>query len=351
METDCLNTDTDEMFGECRMNDRCMIIAEAGVNHNGDVNLALKLCDAAKDAGADVVKFQTWKTENLLTRNVAQAEYQSQNTGKYESQFDMLKKLELSYEDFKIIKQHCDEIGITFSSTADEPESLDFLVDLGIPFIKVGSGDIGNVSYLRYIGSKRLPIILSTGMSTLADVDISINALKEGGATDITILHCTTNYPCPYDDVNLRAMITLRDAFHLPVGYSDHTIGREVAVAAVALGAKIVEKHFTLDCNMDGPDHAASTEPHDFKALVDAIRTTEACLGTGVKEPTSAEKKIASVVTKRLVAKRPIIQGESFTEENIFVKRNDVGALARYWDFAIGKKATKDYFQDEGIQF
>ena len=169
--------------------EKCLIIAEAGVNHNGRLELALKLCDAAKEAGSDVVKFQTWKTENLLTRNVEQAEYQTQNTGKQESQFDMLKKLELSYDDFRIIKKHCDEIGILFSSTADEPESLDFLVDLGIPFIKVGSGDIGNVSYLRYMGSKGLPVILSTGMSTLADVDISINALKEGGATDITVLH------------------------------------------------------------------------------------------------------------------------------------------------------------------
>ncbi len=331
--------------------DKCLIIAEAGVNHNGRLDLAIQLCNAAKEAGADVVKFQTWKTENLLTRNVEQAEYQTQNTGKQESQFDMLKKLELSYEDFRKIKQHCDEIGILFSSTADEPESLDFLVDLGIPFIKVGSGDIGNVSFLRYMGSKGLPVILSTGMSTLADVDISINALKEGGATDITVLHCTTNYPCPYEDVNLRAMLTLRDAFHLPVGYSDHTIGREVAVSAVALGAKIVEKHFTLDCQSDGPDHAASTEPQDFAAMVKAIRTVEACLGTGIKEPTSAEKKISKVVTKRVVARIPIKLGEKITEKNICVKRNDIGIVARYWDLVIGRKATKNYLEDEGIQF
>ncbi len=331
--------------------DNCLIIAEAGVNHNGRLDLALQLCDAAKEAGADVVKFQTWKTENLLTRNVEQAEYQAQNTGKQESQFDMLKKLELSYEDFRKIKQHCDEIGLLFSSTADEPESLDFLVELGIPFIKVGSGDIGNISYLRYIGSKGLPVILSTGMSTLADVDISINALKEGGATDITVLHCTTNYPCPYEDVNLRAMLTLRDAFHYPVGYSDHTIGKEVAVSAVALGAAIIEKHFTLDCKMDGPDHAASTEPKDFAALVKAIRTVEASLGTGIKEPTCAEKEISKVVTKRIVARQPIKKGEAFTEENICVKRNDVGVLAKHWDIILGRKATKDYLEDEGILF
>ena len=331
--------------------EKCLIIAEAGVNHNGRLDLAMQLCDAAKEAGADVVKFQTWKTENLLTRNVEQAEYQAHNTGKQESQYDMLKKLELSYEDFRKIKQHCDEIGILFSSTADEPESLDFLVELGIPFIKVGSGDIGNISYLRYIGSKKLPVILSTGMSTLADVDISINTLKEVGAKDISVLHCTTNYPCSYEDVNLRAMLTLRDAFHLPVGYSDHTIGREVAVSAVTMGATIIEKHFTLDCQMDGPDHAASTEPQDFAALVKAIRTVEACLGTGVKEPTIAEKKISQVVTKRIVARTPIKKGEVFTKENICVKRNDRGVLARHWDLVMGKEATKDYLEDEGIQF
>ena len=255
------------------MNGKCLIIAEAGVNHNGRLDLALKLCDEAKKVGADVVKFQTWKTENLITRDVEQAEYQKNNTGNVETQFEMLKKLELSYNDFKIIKKYCDKIGILFSSTADEPESLEFLLTLGIPFIKVGSGDIGNVSFLRYIGSKKKPVILSTGMSSLADVEISINALREGGTTDITVLHCTTNYPCPYNEVNLRAMITLKEAFHLPIGYSDHTVGREVAVAAVALGAKIVEKHFTLSSSMQGPDHAASTDPKEFTSLVNAKTT------------------------------------------------------------------------------
>lgn len=330
--------------------DKCLIIAEAGVNHNGRLDLALKLCDAAKEAGADVVKFQTWKTENLITQNVDQAEYQIQNTGKQESQFDMLKKLELPYDAFKAIKKHCDEIGIIFASTADEPESLDFLVSEGIPFIKVGSGDIGNVSFLRYIGNKGLPVILSTGMSSISEVDISINALKDGGATDITVLHCTTNYPCPYEDVNLKAMLTLRDAFHLPVGYSDHTIGREVSISAVALGASVIEKHFTLDCNMEGPDHAASTEPEEFAALVKAIRNVENCLGTGIKEPTKSEKEISKVVRKRIVAKNKICKGNLFTEENICVKRNDIGMIAPYWDFVVGREATKDYLEDTGIQ-
>ncbi len=328
---------------------KCMIIAEAGVNHNGRLDLALKLCDAAKTSGADVVKFQTWKTENLITQNVDQADYQKNNTGKTESQFDMLKKLELSYSDFKVIKQHCDEIGILFASTADEQESLDFLVDLGIPFIKVGSGDIGNVSFLRYIGSKHKPVILSTGMSTLEDVSFSIDALRQGGAEDITLLHCTTNYPCPYEDVNLRAMLTLRDTFNLPIGYSDHTIGRDIAVAAVSLGATIIEKHFTLDCKMEGPDHLASTEPKNFADLVNGIRIVENGLGTGIKAPTSAEKQISKVVTKRIVAKREIKKGEQFTLDNLCVKRNDFGALARNWDTVLGQIALKDYIIDEGI--
>ncbi len=329
--------------------DKCLIIAEAGVNHNGKLDLALRLCDAAKEAGADVVKFQTWKTENLITRNVDQADYQKNNTGKTESQFDMLKKLELSHSDFKVIKQHCDKIGILFASTADEPESLDFLIDLGIPFIKVGSGDIGNVSFLRYIGSKHKPVILSTGMSNLDDVEFSIKALRQGGAEDITLLHCTTNYPCPYEDVNLRAMLTLKDTFNLPIGYSDHTIGRDIAVAAVSLGATIIEKHFTLDCQMEGPDHLASTEPKDFADLVNGIRIVENGLGTGIKEPTYAEKQISKVVTKRIVAKREIKKGEPFTLDNLCVKRNNIGMLAKKWDTVFGQIAQKDYIIDEGI--
>ena len=329
---------------------KCMIIAEAGVNHNGKLDLALKLCEAAKKAGADVVKFQTWKTESIITHHVDQAEYQKKNTGKHESQFDMLKRLELSYEDFRKIKAYCDDIGILFSSTADEEESLDFLIDLGIPFIKIGSGDIGNISFLRYVGSKKKPVILSTGMSTLADVDLSIRALKEGGAEDITVLHCTTSYPCPYEGVNLKAMLTLRDAFHLPVGYSDHTLGREVAVSAVALGAVVVEKHFTLDSGMEGPDHVASTEPKDFAELVTAIRTVEACLGNGIKEATVSEKEIARVVTKRIVANCTIHTGDIFTKEMLCIKRSTNGLEAKYWDFVIGKKANRDYLPDDGIQ-
>ena len=327
-----------------------LIIAEAGVKHNGSLDLALKLCDAAKEAGADVVKFQTWKTEKISTHSVAQADYQSSNTGKTESQFDMLKRLELSYDDFRKIKAHCDKIGIQFASTADEEESLDFLISLGIPFIKIGSGEITNIPYLRIMGSKKLPIIISSGMSTLAEVDVALAELRNAGATDIILLHCTTNYPCPMQDVNLKAMLTLKEAFKIPVGYSDHTEGIEVPVAAVAMGAKVIEKHFTLDRNMEGPDHLASTEPAEFKKMVDLIRNIEKALGTGEKLPTKSEIDISKVVLKRCVASKKIKVGEIFNENNLTVKRNDKGLLAKYWDLLIGKKAIKDYEIDEAVE-
>lgn len=326
------------------------IIAEAGVNHNGDVQIAKQLCLAAKNAGADAVKFQTWITDNIITKNVKQADYQAENTGRNESQYEMLKKLELTFDQFREIKKYCDEIGIEFASTADDEESLDFLVDLGIPFIKVGSGDVGNISYLRYVGSKKRPVILSTGMSTLADVEVSLKALRDGGATDIKLLHCTTNYPCPFDSVNLKAMDTLHNAFGLKVGYSDHTVGIEVPVSAVARGAIIIEKHFTLDCNMEGPDHLASTEPEEFKKMVDSIRNIEKALGTGIKQPTAAERDISKVVLKRIVAKQTINEGDTITEKSICVKRNEKGLPASAWDIIVGTKARRTFDKDEGIE-
>lgn len=328
---------------------KCLIIAEAGVNHNGDVNLAFKLCDEAKKAGADVVKFQTWKTEAIITKQVAQADYQKENTNKEESQYEMLKRLELSQDDFRRIKHHCDAIGIQFASTADEAESLDFLIEIGIPFIKIGSGEIGNIPFLRHIGTKKMPVILSTGMSSLADIDLSLQVLREGGAEDITLLHCTTSYPCQYEDVNLNAMKTIQDAFRCPVGYSDHTMGNIVAVSAVAMGATVIEKHFTLDRNMDGPDHRASLVPEELKNLVDSIRNIEKAMGSGVKEPAVIEKEISTVVLKRIVAKRKISIGSVITEDDICVKRNDCGALARDWDRIVGTVAMKEYLEDEGI--
>lgn len=329
---------------------RCYIIAEAGVNHNGSVELAKELCLAAKNSGADAVKFQTWITEKIITKTVKQADYQIENTGNNESQYDMLKKLELSFDQFREIKIYCDEIGIEFASTADENESLDFLINLGIPFVKIGSGDIGNISFLRYVGSKKLPVILSTGMSTLSDVEKSLTALREGGATDITILHCTTNYPCPYESVNLRAMDTLKHAFGLDVGYSDHTVGVEIPVSAVARGAKVIEKHFTLDCNMEGPDHLASTEPDEFKKMVDSIRNVEKALGTGLKEPTAAERDISKVVLKRIVANKLINEGDIITEDSIAVKRSENGLPASAWDIIVGTKARRTFTVDEGIE-
>lgn len=330
--------------------EKCLIIAEAGVNHNGKLELALRLCDAAKEAGADVIKFQTWKTENIITMDVPQAEYQKQNTGKEESQFEMLKKLELSYQDFTKIKDYCDTIGITFASTPDDTESLDFLVSLGMPFIKIGSGEIGNVSYLRYIGGKHLPVILSTGMSSISDIELSLRELKNGGATNITLLHCTTSYPCMFENVNLNAMLTIRDTFKLPIGYSDHTLGNIVSVAAVAMGAQIIEKHFTLDRNMDGPDHKASLDPREFQQLVQEIRNLEKALGNGIKCPTDEERKMSEVILKRIVAKKNIKKGQRICDADICVKRNNVGMMARDWDKVIGAIADKDYYVDEGIE-
>lgn len=330
-------------------NKHILIIAEAGVNHNGDINLAYRLCDEAKQAGADVVKFQTYVTDDIITQKVEQAHYQQRTTGIRESQYMMLKKLELSYQDFKYIKSYCDDIGIEFASTADTPKDLDVLDSMGVPFIKIGSGDIGNMPYLRYCGSKNLPVILSTGMSSLADIDVSLQALRDGGATDITLLHCTTSYPCAYENVNLNAMTTIHEAFKLPVGYSDHTLGNTVSIAAAAMGAKVIEKHFTLDKNMEGPDHKASSDPKEFAELVREIRNIEIAMGSGKKEATKVEKEISKVVLKRIVAKRPIKIGQIITAEDICVKRNNEGLLCNKWDIVIGTKARKDYVVDEGI--
>lgn len=326
------------------------IIAEAGVNHNGQLELALKLCDAAKAAGVDAVKFQTWKTENIVTAQARQAAYQTENTGIEESQYDMLKKLELSYDHFRYIQEYCKKIGIDFLSTPDEEESLAFLVSLGLPFIKVGSGEVTNIPYLRKIGSHGKPVILSTGMSNLAQVATAYDTLLKAGANGVSLLHCTTNYPCPMEEVNLRAMITLRDAFKCHVGYSDHTMGTEVPVAAVALGAEIIEKHFTLDRTMEGPDHKASLEPCELKLMVQQIRNIENALGDGIKRPNRSEAENAKVVQKSILAKRSIKMGEVLTEENLTVKRAGAGIPASLWDLVVGCYAIQDYMIDEPIK-
>lgn len=331
------------------MNKRTYIIAEAGVNHNGNLQLALELCNEAKACGVDAIKFQTWKTELIVAQNTDMAKYQKDNIGTSESQFEMLKKLELSYADFALIKAHCDKIGIRFLSTADETESLDFLCNLGIPFIKLGSGDITNIPYLRYVATKKLPIILSTGMSTLKDVLVAHETLLEAGANDISILHCTTNYPCPMDEVNLKAMLTIKNALQCKIGYSDHTMGIEVPIAAVAMGAEIIEKHFTLNRNMPGPDHKASLIPSELKAMVDAIRNIEKALGNGIKKPNKSEEEISKVVLKHIVAKKTIKKGELLTSDNITVKRSSEGIKASFWDLIEGRSANKDYDVDEPI--
>lgn len=327
------------------------IIAEAGVNHNGSLELAKKLCQAAKDCGVDAVKFQTWKTENIVTHSTYLATYQEKNLGNSsESQFQMLKKLELKYDDFVELKDYCDLIGIQFLSTPDDEESLDFLVSLNLDFLKIGSGEVTNIPYLRKIGAKKLPIVLSTGMSTLGDVERAYLTLKDAGAGDITLLHCTTNYPCPMEEVNLNAMCTLHEAFKCDVGYSDHTLGIEVPIAAVTKGAKIIEKHFTLDKNMPGPDHKASLDPVELKTMVQSIRNIERALGLGVKMPNFSEQEIAPVVLKRIVAKSFIHKGDVFSENNLTVKRASTGFSAKNWDIVIGRIASHNFEPDESVE-
>jgi N,N'-diacetyllegionaminate synthase len=328
------------------------IIAEAGVNHNGQLDLALKLCDAAKEAGVDCVKFQTWQTEKIVTRKAEKATYQSENTNDAEeSQFDMLKKLELSYEDFRLVQEHCNKIGIDFLSTPDEEYSLAFLMnELHLPLIKIGSGEVTNIPYLRQMASYHKPIILSTGMATLAQVAMAYDTLIAAGAPSVSLLHCTTNYPCPKNEVNLRAMQTMKEGFKCPVGYSDHTMGTEIPIAAVAMGAEIIEKHFTLDRNMDGPDHKASLEPHELKYMVDCIRNIEVALGDGIKRPNPSEVEISKVVLKSIVAKVPINKGETLTANNMTIKRTGSGIPAAHWDMIVGTKALHDYDIDEPIK-
>jgi N,N'-diacetyllegionaminate synthase len=328
------------------------IIAEAGVNHNGKLDLALRLCDVAKRAGVDAVKFQTFKTDKILTKTVSLADYQSENIKQEKSQFEMIRELELSYFDFEKIKQYCDQIGILFLSTPDEEDSLDFLVDrLKLVLVKVGSGEVTNIPYLRAIGKKKLPVILSTGMSTLAEVALAYNELLAAGAAHVDLLHCTTNYPCPMDEVNLNAMLTLRDAFKCVVGYSDHTLGIEVSIAAVALGAQIIEKHFTLDKSLPGPDHVASLDEQELTAMVKSIRNIEMSFGNGIKAPNASEIKISKVVRRNIVAATNIVKGESYNNLNLLVKRSGGdGIPAIYWDLVLNHRAPRDYVADELVE-
>lgn len=334
------------------MNRLCtLIIAEAGVNHNGDIALAKRLIEVAAEAGVDMVKFQTFSADRLATGSASKAEYQSQSTGESESQHAMLRRLELSRDMHHVLIEHCRTHGIRFFSTGFDVESLDFLVELGLDLIKVPSGEITNLPYLRRVAVHGKPVILSTGMASLGDIESALAVLEQGGIDreHITVLHCNTEYPTPMADVNLRAMRNIGQAFEVAVGYSDHTAGIDVAIAAVALGATVIEKHFTLDRSLPGPDHAASLEPDELKAMVAAIRNIELALGDGIKRATRSEARNMPIARKSIVASRPIRAGETFTAENITAKRPGTGISPMRWDEVVGRKATRDYASDELI--
>ena len=329
---------------------RCFIIAEAGVNHNGDINIAKKLVDKAKEAGVDAIKFQTFRAENLVTKEAPKAEYQKETTGDG-SQFEMLKKLELSLEDHIILKKYCEEKGIMFISTPFDYESVDLLEKTDVSLYKVSSGDLTNLPLLSYIANKNKPIILSTGMANLGEVEEAVETISKAGNDRIILLHCTSNYPTAYEDVNLRAMLTMKEAFKLPVGYSDHTIGIEIPIAAVALGAKVIEKHFTLDRNMKGPDHRASIEPDELKIMVRSIRNIEKAMGDGIKRCNKSEENIRKVARKSIVAGRDISKDEVITINNISFKRPEFGLKPKYVDLVVGKKARRNIKVNEFITF
>lgn len=328
---------------------KVFIIAEAGDNHNGDYNLALQLVDKAVEAGADCVKFQTFITENVISKFAQKAEYQKETTGEGESQYEMVKKLELSFGQFRSIQKYCEERNILFLSTPFDLDSIDFLEEIQIPFWKIPSGEITNLPYLEKIARTGKDVIMSTGMSNMEEIGTALSVLKKNGAGKITLLHCNTEYPTPFGDVNLRAMQAMEETFRVPVGYSDHTIGIEVPIAAVAMGASVIEKHFTLDKNMEGPDHKASLEPGELKQMVCSIRNIEQAMGSSEKQPSPSEKKNISIARKSIVAKQGIRQGEKLTEENLYIKRPGDGISPMRWYEIIGTTAVKDFEEDELI--
>ncbi len=329
-----------------------IIIAEAGVNHNGSYERAKRMIDTAHQCGVDYIKFQTFKANKIANRFAVQADYQKKNLKEESSQVEMLKKLELSDNDFYSLKDYCDEIGIKFMSTPFDLESIDFLSELSMDYMKVPSGEITNLPYLRKIASKGIPVIMSTGMCRLGEIEDALDVLYKGGMStnDITLLHCNTEYPTPMVDVNLRAMETLRSAFGTKVGYSDHTQGIEVPIAAVAMGATVIEKHFTLDKTLPGPDHVASLDPVELKAMVDAIRNIEFAIGMSEKRVSSSECKNIAIARKSIVAAKDIKSGEIFTEYNLTVKRPGNGISPMQWDSIIGKMAIRDFAADELIE-
>ncbi len=329
--------------------DRILIIAEAGVNHNGDLDIAYRLVDEAVKAGADIVKFQTGIPEKLISRFAEKAEYQKVTTGSSESQLDMVRKLMLPFEDFRLLKKYCEEKNIIFLSTPFDLSSIDFLEELGCDMWKIPSGEITNYPYLVKIAKTKKDILLSTGMSTLEEVRETYDLLKKEGAKKITLLHCTTEYPAPVGEVNLRAMQTLASEFGCDAGYSDHTEGIEIPIAAAAMGARVIEKHFTLDKNMEGPDHKASLEPDELAAMVRGIRKVEQAFGNGIKVPSPAEEKNKAIARKSIVAAKDIKAGDVLDESNLTVKRPGNGISPMEWNKVIGTKAVRDFKEDELI--
>jgi N,N'-diacetyllegionaminate synthase len=327
------------------------ITAEAGVNHNGDIGLAKELVDVAKDAGADAVKFQAFKAENVVIKKAEKARYQKEATGSEESQYEMIKKLELTGEDFKELADYANKKGIMFLASPFGKKSVDMLDEIGVPAFKVASGEITNFPLLKYVAKKGKPVILSTGMATLGEIEEALRVIRNQGTHDVVLLHCVTSYPAKVEDVNLRAIQTLKCAFKLPVGFSDHTLGITVPIAAVALGAVLIEKHFTLDRNLLGPDHRASLEPDELKRMVRAIREVEKALGDGVKKPTEDEKRIKKVVRRSIVAKVEIPKETVITEDMLDLKRPGTGIEPKHLNKVIGKIAKRDIKPGELITF
>lgn len=332
------------------MNPSIFIIAEAGVNHNGSLELARQLIDKAAWAGVDAVKFQSFKASKLLTRDTPKASYQKKTTAG-DSQFEMIQKLELNYDDHIVLRDYTRKKGLEFMSTPFDHDSIDLLAEIGVKRYKVGSGDLTNVPYLRHMASKKLPIILSTGMAEMDEIRHAVKTITSTGfpKENLIILHATTEYPAPFAEINLMAMVSMKEDLQLTIGYSDHTPGIEVPVAAAALGARVIEKHFTLDKNMEGPDHKASLEPDELRQMVQAIRNIEIALGNGKKEPSPSEIKNIPAARKSLVAAIPIKKGDLFTSENLCVKRPGSGISPLRWDEFIGKPAPKNYEKDELI--
>lgn len=331
---------------------KTLIIAEAGVNHNGSLDLAYKLIDAAKKAGVDAIKFQTFKAESLVSKKAEKAEYQKENTNAEENQFEMIRRLELSLDSHHKLIKCCKENEIVFLSSPFDLDSIDLLNELGLETFKVPSGEIINLPYLRKLGKLNKNIILSTGMADLGEIEDALDILIESGTKkeNITVLHCNTEYPTPFEDVNLEAMLTIKNAFDVKVGYSDHTNGIEVPIAAVGLGAEVIEKHFTLDRNMEGPDHKASLEPTELEAMVKAIRNIEKAIGDGIKKPSKSELKNKPIARKSLIAIKKIGKGDLFTEENIGIKRPGNGISPMRWDEVIEGKASKNFEIDDLIE-